>query len=123
MLAVWSHAESGIWQNERARALGIELEYERFEVAPDDLAESVRAKHQAAIDGYNVTVPHKEAIMTLIDEVAPAARAIGASLRNGAAKRSSRGADARSRANVACAAFFRPALERDKRAARLGELR
>ncbi len=26
MLAVWSHAESGIWQNERARALGIEAE-------------------------------------------------------------------------------------------------
>ena len=26
MLAVWSHAEPGIWQNERARALGIEAE-------------------------------------------------------------------------------------------------
>jgi shikimate dehydrogenase len=61
-----------------ASALGIELRYERFEVTPDDLADAVRRKHEAGIDGYNLTVPHKEAIMALIDEVAPAARAIGA---------------------------------------------
>jgi shikimate dehydrogenase len=61
-----------------ASTLGIELRYDRFEVAPDDLADAVERKHEAGIDGYNLTVPHKEAIMALIDEVAPAARAIGA---------------------------------------------
>jgi shikimate dehydrogenase len=61
-----------------ARALGIELRYEAFEVSPEDLAEAVRRKHEAGIDGYNLTVPHKEAIMPLLDEVIPAARAIGA---------------------------------------------
>jgi shikimate dehydrogenase len=61
-----------------ARALGIELRYECFEVAPEDLADAVRSEHDAAIDGYNLTVPHKEAIMQLLDEVAPAAQAIGA---------------------------------------------
>jgi len=61
-----------------ARALGIELRYERFEVTPDDLAEAVRRQHEAGIDGYNLTLPHKEAIMELLDEVVPAARAIGA---------------------------------------------
>lgn len=61
-----------------AQALGIPLRYERFEVPPEALTEAVRAKHAAGIDGYNLTVPHKVAIMSLLDEVTPAARAIGA---------------------------------------------
>ena len=73
-----AHSKSPQMHESAARALGIDLQYERFEVAPNDLAEWVRRKHEAAIDGYNLTVPHKEAIMTLIDEVAPAAQAIGA---------------------------------------------
>lgn len=73
-----AHSKSPQMHESAARALGIELQYERFEVTPDDLAESIRRKHEAAIDGYNLTVPHKEAVMTLIDEVTPAAQAIGA---------------------------------------------
>ena len=73
-----AHSKSPQMHESAASALGIELRYERFEVAPDDLADAVERKHEAGIDGYNLTVPHKEAIMALIDEVAPAARAIGA---------------------------------------------
>jgi shikimate dehydrogenase len=73
-----AHSKSPQMHEAAARALGIELHYERFGVAPADLQESVRQQHEAAIDGYNLTVPHKEAIMTLVDEVAPAARASGA---------------------------------------------
>ena len=73
-----AHSKSPQMHESAASALGIELRYERFEVTPDDLADAVRRKHEAGIDGYNLTVPHKEAIMALIDEVAPAARAIGA---------------------------------------------
>jgi shikimate dehydrogenase len=61
-----------------ARALGISLRYERFGVEPKNLAEAVRRKHGEGIDGYNLTVPHKESIMGIIDEVDPEARAIGA---------------------------------------------
>jgi shikimate dehydrogenase len=61
-----------------ARALGIELRYERFEVRPEDLAAEVRRRHDSEIDGYNLTVPHKQAIMALIDEAVPMARTIGA---------------------------------------------
>jgi shikimate dehydrogenase len=61
-----------------ARALGIELRYDRFAVEPSALAEAVRQKHAEGIDGYNLTVPHKQAIMELLDEVAPSAAAIGA---------------------------------------------
>jgi shikimate dehydrogenase len=73
-----AHSKSPQMHESAASALGIELRYERFEVPPDDLADAVEHKHEAGIDGYNLTVPHKEAIMALIDEVAPAARAIGA---------------------------------------------
>lgn len=61
-----------------AKALGIALEYHRFEVSPDDLATVVHEKHGERIDGYNLTVPHKRAIMPLLDEVTADARAIGA---------------------------------------------
>ena len=73
-----AHSKSPQMHESAARALGIELQYERFEVAPNNFAEAVGHEHDAGIDGYNVTVPHKKAIMALIDEVAPAARAIGA---------------------------------------------
>jgi shikimate dehydrogenase len=73
-----AHSKSPQMHEAAARAIGIELGYERFEVPPAELAAAVRQKHEAAIDGYNLTVPHKEAIMALVDEVAPAARAIGA---------------------------------------------
>jgi shikimate dehydrogenase len=61
-----------------ARALGIALRYERFEVRPEHLAAEVRRSHNSEIDGYNLTVPHKRAIMALIDEAVPMARTIGA---------------------------------------------
>ena len=73
-----AHSKSPQMHQSAAAALGIELRYERFEVAPEGLAEAIRARHAAGIDGYNLTVPHKEAVMPLLDEVAPAARAIGA---------------------------------------------
>jgi shikimate dehydrogenase len=65
-------------QESAARALGIELRYERFAVQPEDLAEAVAREHSGRIDGYNLTVPHKESILSLLDEVDATARAIGA---------------------------------------------
>jgi shikimate dehydrogenase len=73
-----AHSRSPQMHEAAARALGISLRYERFAVEPERLAEAVREKHEAGIDGYNLTVPHKQAIMTLLDDVAPAARVIGA---------------------------------------------
>lgn len=73
-----AHSKSPQMHEAAARALGLDLRYERFGVSADALTEAVGEKHRDGIDGYNVTVPHKEAIMSLIDEVAPAARMIGA---------------------------------------------
>lgn len=73
-----AHSKSPQMHEAAARAIGIDLKYERFEVAPEHLAAEVRRKHAEGIDGYNLTVPHKQAVMSLLDEVVPAARAIGA---------------------------------------------
>lgn len=73
-----AHSKSPQMHESAARALGIALRYERFAVPPEGLSDAVRTKHAEGIDGYNLTVPHKEAIMALLDEVAPSARAIGA---------------------------------------------
>ncbi len=73
-----AHSRSPEMHRAAAEALGIDLEYERFEVTPDLLPAAVRAKHAAGIDGYNVTVPHKQAIVSLLDATSPAADAIGA---------------------------------------------
>ena len=58
--------------------LGIDARYERWEVAPADLAGWVASLRDPAVLGANVTVPHKQAVMPFLDELAPAARAIGA---------------------------------------------
>lgn len=72
------HSKSPQMHEAAAKAVGLQLSYELFGVPPERLAEAVAEQHQAGIDGYNLTVPHKQAIMAEIDEVTPSARAIGA---------------------------------------------
>ncbi len=52
--------------------------YEAIRVTPDDLAEFVLAKRDSDFRGFNVTIPHKQAIFPLLDKVSETARAIGA---------------------------------------------
>jgi shikimate dehydrogenase len=72
------HSKSPAMHESAARALGIRLIYEKFGVRPAELSAAIQAKHEEGIDGYNLTVPHKEAIVPLLDEVSDEARAIGA---------------------------------------------
>ncbi|MBF0129219.1 MAG: shikimate dehydrogenase [Alphaproteobacteria bacterium] len=57
---------------------GIDGAYIPLRVPPDRLAYVLRALAYAGFKGINVTVPHKEAALTLMDEVSPEARRIGA---------------------------------------------
>jgi shikimate dehydrogenase len=59
------------------RALGLDSTYELFEVHPDDLPAAVAEKRQRGYAGWNVTVPHKNAMIDLVDEVDPTALLIG----------------------------------------------
>src|SRR5437016_4151473 len=52
--------------------------YAAHAVPSDGLPAAVEALRQPGVAGANVTVPHKQAIMTLLDGVTPVAAAIGA---------------------------------------------
>src|SRR6185312_10351222 len=52
--------------------------YVHLPVAPEDLARDLRALPERGFAGINVTVPHKEAVLTLADDVTAEARRIGA---------------------------------------------
>ncbi len=58
--------------------LGIDARYERWAVTPEALPAWVATLRAPDVLGANVTVPHKEAVLPLLDELLPAARAIGA---------------------------------------------
>src|SRR5918998_1103018 len=58
--------------------LGIPAVYERWHTPAADLASRVESLRDPKILGASVTVPHKIAVMEMIDEVSPAARRAGA---------------------------------------------
>jgi shikimate dehydrogenase len=57
---------------------GIDGAYVPLPVRPEDLESALRALPQLGFAGVNVTVPHKEAALAIVDGVAPLAARIGA---------------------------------------------
>lgn len=72
------HSKSPRLHNHWLALHGIDGAYVPLPVAPDRLAEAVRLLQHLNFAGGNVTVPHKEAVLELVDEVAPLAARIGA---------------------------------------------
>ena len=64
--------------NAAFRTLGLDAVYVPFPVAPVDLPAAVAGLVAAGVRGFNVTVPHKSAVLPLLHEILPEARAIGA---------------------------------------------
>jgi shikimate dehydrogenase len=60
------------------RAMGLDWRYLTIEVSPAGLADAVRGAKSMGFRGFNCTIPHKVAVLPLLDELTPAARAIGA---------------------------------------------
>lgn len=73
-----AHSRSPLIHGEWLRQYGIAGSYERVDVAPSDLPAFVQRLRGGEFAGGNVTVPHKEAVMALVDEVSDAGRAVGA---------------------------------------------
>lgn len=73
-----AHSLSPAMHNAAAAQLGLDLAYVPLPAAPDQLAQAVRGLVALGFRGANVTVPHKEAIIPLLDQVDEAAAAIGA---------------------------------------------
>jgi len=62
-------------------ACGLDGEYSLFPIAPDDtqaLKELLDRVRSGEITGLNVTIPHKQNVIPLLDELTPTAKAIGA---------------------------------------------
>jgi shikimate dehydrogenase len=60
------------------RDLGLDWRYLTIEVAPADLADAIRGMRAMRFHGANCTLPHKVAVIPHLDELTPAAQAIGA---------------------------------------------
>ncbi|MDQ6885113.1 MAG: shikimate dehydrogenase [Candidatus Dormibacteraeota bacterium] len=70
---------SAALQNAGFRAAAIDCRYEPHDVSSDRLAAFIdQLRGNEGILGANVTIPHKEAVIPLVDEVDAPARAIGA---------------------------------------------
>jgi len=72
-----SHSLSPTMHNAAIEALGIDCVYVPFHVLPDDLPKAVDGVRGLGIVGVNVTIPHKERIVELLDEVGDYATRIG----------------------------------------------
>jgi shikimate dehydrogenase len=70
-----AHSLSPVMQNAAFAAAGMDAIYVAFPVRPDDLGAALTGLRAAGIAGLNVTVPHKEAMVGLVDVLRPRARA------------------------------------------------
>jgi shikimate dehydrogenase len=73
-----AHSLSPALHNAAFAALGIDAHYEARLVTHEDLAGVVRELKRADCLGANVTAPHKQAVIPLVDEVGDEVRALGA---------------------------------------------
>ncbi len=74
-----AHSKSPLIHGFWLRKLGIDAYYERRHVKPEDLADYLSERRtDAAWRGCNVTIPHKQAVMPLLDNIGPTAGKIGA---------------------------------------------
>jgi len=72
------HTLSPLMHNSAFDALGLDIRYIAFKVSPDDLRDAVKAIKALNLLGVNITIPHKEKIIPLLDMVDDEASFIGA---------------------------------------------
>jgi shikimate dehydrogenase len=72
------HSLSPQIHNKAFAAQGVDAVYVAFDVHPEQLPSAAAGIRALGMWGANVTVPHKEAIVSLLDEVEPLAARIGA---------------------------------------------
>ena len=73
-----AHSLSPIIHNAAIEQLGLDYRYLAFPVASTDLATALAGFAAIGVIGCSVTIPHKQAIVSLLTEITPLARAVGA---------------------------------------------
>ncbi|RLD87909.1 MAG: shikimate dehydrogenase [Bacteroidetes bacterium] len=71
-----SHSFSQTYFDEKFESLGIEAKYFLFEVGDVSEVKEIIRSHPELV-GLNVTIPYKEDILSIVDEVDPVAQAVG----------------------------------------------
>jgi shikimate dehydrogenase len=72
------HSLSPLMHNDAFQQLGIEAYYHAFHVESEHLEEAITGLKALGISGANVTIPHKTAVIPLLDEIDETAQRIGA---------------------------------------------
>ena len=73
-----AHSLSGAMQQAAFDSLGIDATYETWDRAPIELAQAVAQLRTDAFLGANVTIPHKERVVPMVDRLTEEASATGA---------------------------------------------
>lgn len=73
-----AHSKSPIIHALFADQTGEDIQYHAFDISPDDLKARLKALIKDGLAGFNVTVPHKEAVAELVDTCTPRAELAGA---------------------------------------------
>lgn len=73
-----AHSLSPVLQQAAIAAAGLDYAYIALPVRPEDLHAAVTGLRALQFRGWNVTIPHKQAIMAELDAIDAAAQAIGA---------------------------------------------
>lgn len=73
-----SHSKSPVIHRLFAAQTGQDISYEAFDIAPEELEHRLRGLIGAGVRGLNVTVPHKEPVVRLVDHLTDRARLAGA---------------------------------------------
>lgn len=72
------HSLSPIMHNAAIAQLGVNFVYLPFPIEPSGLAQAISGFEAIGLQGFNITIPHKQAIMPMLSEISEAAQAIGA---------------------------------------------
>jgi shikimate dehydrogenase len=73
-----AHSHSPAMHKAAFKELGLHWDYLLLPVRPEHVSDAVHGIRGFGLEGANVTVPHKQAVMESLDEVTEEARAIGA---------------------------------------------
>lgn len=73
-----SHSISPIFQQAAFDFLNLNIRYETWEIHPSNLSKGIADLRDSHVLGFNVTVPHKESIMSELDQITQEALEIGA---------------------------------------------
>ncbi len=72
------HSLSPVMHNEALAHLNLDYVYVAFPIKPSHLATALAGFEAIDLVGFNITIPHKQAIMPLLSEINPVAQMVGA---------------------------------------------